>query len=115
MAKVSLKGMKFYAFHGYYEFERRVGTNFILDVETEFELKEDPDEHIENTINYESLYAICQFYMEKKYSLLETVAYDIANRIKTDFELVDKVRVTLSKLNPPLPGKVDKSEIVIEL
>ena len=107
--------MKFYAFHGYYEFERRVGNNFVLDVETEFEMREDPDEHIENTVNYESLYDICTDIMSKKYRLLETVAYDIAFRIKNELDLVDRVVVTLSKLNPPLPGKVDKSEIVIEL
>ncbi len=115
MAKVSLKGMKFYAFHGYYEFERRVGNNFILDVETEFELSESPEEHIEKTVNYESLYEICQQIMHKKYSLLESVAYDIARKIKDEFEIINKVKVTLSKLNPPLDGKVEKSEIIIEL
>ena len=115
MAKVSLKGMKFYAFHGYYEFERRVGCNFILDVEAELNINEDPNEQIENTVNYESLYEICQMYMSKKYQLLESVAYDIAKHIKDQHEIVTKVKVTLAKMNPPLPGKVDKSEIEIIL
>ena len=115
MAKVSLKGMKFYAFHGYYEFERRVGHNFILDVETILDISEDPNEQIENTVNYETIYEICDHFMQKKYKLLESVAYDIADRIKSDLPKVKKVRVTLAKLNPPLKGKVARSEIVIEL
>ncbi len=115
MAKVALRGMKFYAFHGYYEFERRVGCNFILDVEATVTINADPGDQIEKTINYEDLYRICQQYMQLKYKLLESVAYDIAAHIKREFEVVDHIKVTLSKLNPPLPGKVDKSVIEIEL
>jgi len=115
MAKVSLKGMKFYAFHGYYEFERRVGNNFILDIEVDVELKGDPRDQIEQTINYEDLYKICEHYMQLRYKLLESVAYDIAKDVKDTFVKVTFVKVTLAKLNPPLGGKVKKSEIVIEL
>ena len=115
MAKVSLKGMKFYSFHGYYDFERRVGNNFILDVEADVEMVEDPAEQIENTINYEILYDICQKHMSKQYRLLESVAYDIAVAVKEASTLVTRVTVTLAKLNPPLPGKVDQSEIQISL
>ena len=115
MAKVALRGMKFYAFHGYYEFERRVGCNFILDVEAFLDINQDPNEQIENTVNYESLYDICQQYMSKKYRLLESVAFDIAQHIKKEHNIVTKVKVTLAKMDPPLPGKVEKSEIEIEL
>lgn len=115
MVKVCLRGMKFYAFHGYYDFERRVGCNFVIDVEASLGASGDPKEQIENTINYESIYDICQNFMDKKYKLLETLAFDIANQIKEDHEIVEGVKVILAKLNPPLPGKVDQSEIIIEI
>lgn len=115
MVKVSLRGMKFYAFHGYYDFERRVGCNFVVDVEASLGTAGNPEEHIENTINYEAIYDVCQYFMNKKYKLLESLAFDIANKIKDDYEIVKGVKVILSKLNPPLPGKVDKSEITIEI
>jgi len=113
--KVSLKGMKFYSYHGFYESERRLGNNFILDVETEVDLSVDPDDQIDLTVNYESIYAICNKIMQLKYKLLESVAYDIAYKVKTDFPIVSNVKVTLAKLNPPVGGKVDKSEVIIEL
>ena len=32
MATIALEGMRFYAYHGYYEEERTLGNEFILDV-----------------------------------------------------------------------------------
>jgi len=107
--------MKFYAFHGYYEFERRIGNNFIVDVETEVDLSHDPKDSIEQTVNYESIYKICDEIMQQKYKLLESVAYDIAHKIKSKYSKVKSVQVTLGKLNPPVGGKADRSEIVITL
>lgn len=115
MVKVSLKGMKFYAFHGFYEFERRIGNDFILDVETQINMDGNPNDHIENTINYESIYQICSHIMQKKYKLLESVAYDIGMKIKEEYPIVQSVEVTLAKLNPPVGGKVEKSEIIVKL
>ena len=105
--------MKFYAFHGYYEFERRIGNNFELDVEVHLDMPSDPHDQIDATVNYEEIYAICEKYMLKKYLLLESIAFDIASEIKTDYKLVEKVVVTLSKLNPPVGGKVGRAEVTV--
>lgn len=113
--KVALKGMKFYAFHGYYDFERRIGNNFVLDVIADIDLSANPNDLIDQTVNYESLYKICHEIMQQKYKLLESVAFDIASRIKSEFSKVTTVEVRLSKLNPPVGGKVDSSEITITL
>lgn len=115
MATVSLKGMKFYAFHGYYDFERRIGNNFIVDVDAQVVIKGDPDDKIEKTLNYENVYAITEKYMQKKYQLLESLAFDIATEIKIYDSKVEKVKVTLSKLNPPVGGKVDRAVVSIEI
>jgi len=115
MAKVALKGMKFYAFHGYYDFERRIGNNFEVDIEATLKIAEDPNDRIEATVNYEEMYAICEKHMQMKYLLLESLAYDIANEIKTKHPIVEKVDVKLSKLNPPVGGKVERAEVSIEL
>ena len=115
MATVSLKGMKFYAFHGFYEFERRVGCNFVLDIDVNVDINYDPEDQIEHTVNYEDIYALAAQVMQRKYKLLESVAFDIAKSIKAHSQLVKTVRVVLRKLNPPLPGKVDESVIEIEL
>lgn len=115
MATIELRGMKFYAFHGYYEFERRIGNNFELDVIATVEMTEDPKDRIENTVNYEEIYNISASYMQKKYLLLESLAYDIAQDIKTKHPIVKKIKVVLSKLKPPVGGKVDRALVAIEL
>ena len=115
MARVALKGMKFYAFHGYYDFERRIGNNFEVDLEATLKIQEDPNDRIEATINYEEMYAICERYMQMKYLLLESLAYDIAHEIKSKHPIVEKIEVKLAKLNPPVGGKVDRAVVTIEL
>jgi len=63
--KVALHGMKFYAFHGYYDFERRIGSNYVVDIDTEVHIDGDPHDQIDETVNYEDLYQICKKYMGK--------------------------------------------------
>lgn len=115
MAKVSLRGMKFYAFHGYYDFERRIGNNFEVDITATISIDSDPNDRIEATINYEDMYDICRRYMEMKYLLLESLAFDIAYAIKSAHPIVDKVEVQLTKLNPPVGGKVDRAVVCIDI
>lgn len=114
-ANIALIGMEFYAFHGYYEFERRVGSRFTLDVEVSIDKFQDPTDRIEKTVNYEDIYQISAHFMAKKYKLLESVAFDIASEIKLRFEQVIRVKVKLSKINPKLPGKVGAARVELEL
>lgn len=113
MALVALRGMQFYAFHGFYDFERRVGSEFLLDVELTFPILEDPHDQIENTIDYEFIYRVSKKYMSKKYRLLESLAYDIAKELKSDYTKIESVKVILSKVSPPVGGKVKSAEVSI--
>ena len=115
MIKIALSGMHFYAFHGYYDFERRIGTNFIVDVEILLEEGAKPETGIHNTINYEEVYTIVHNFMQKKYKLLESLANDIALEIKDQHKLAHQVKIKLSKLQPPLPGKAERAFVEITL
>jgi dihydroneopterin aldolase len=115
MAIVSLKGMQFYAYHGYYEFERKIGKNFTVDVDVELNISGDPDDHIDQTFNYEIIYQVAEKYMQKKYKLLESVAFDIAKEIKKADTKIKKVSVSLTKYNPPVGGRVDRAVVKIDL
>lgn len=115
MMTVSLQGMKFYAFHGYYAFEQRIGNTFEVDVEAELDTSSSPDEQLDKTLNYEEIYKITKGYMEKKYQLLETLAYDIAHDVKAYDNKVQKVTVKLSKYNPPIGGKVDRAVVTVSV
>ena len=107
MAKIGLRGMKFYGFHGYYDFERRIGNEFIIDVIVEIPMYESPEEKIGNTYNYEEIYKIVKTYMTKRYFLLETLAHDIAKDVKLSYEEITDVHIKIQKLNPPVGGNTE--------
>lgn len=112
---VSLKGMKFYAFHGFYDFERRVGDYFELDVDVHLRFEGDPKEKIENTLDYEEIYKVSERYMQKNYLLLESLAYDIASDLKRNYDKVEVVEVRLSKLNPHVGGEAERASVTIRI
>jgi len=130
MAIIALEGMRFNAPHGYYPEEQVLGNEFILDVlvSTDFfvaaitdelyeEAKEEEDDDDEmetspNTVNYETLYLICQMEMRKPTKLLETLVNRIADRISRHFDEVTGLVVRLRKLNPPLGGRVDSAWVL---
>ena len=52
--------------------------------------------------------------MAQKSKLLESVATRIVDRVKREFGLVEKIELSLAKLNPPLGGgNVASSRITI--
>lgn len=114
MSTIALEGMHFYAYHGFYEEERIIGGNYLLDIyinaNTAFAAKTDD---LFETVNYETVYFICQSEMKKSSQLIETVAQRILNRIRDQFDHVQGVRIRLRKQNPPVDGQVDSAYVEI--
>lgn len=114
MITVALHGVAFFAYHGFYTEEQKLGTNFILDIEVDFDpvgsLKSDK---ISNTVDYEQLYEIADRQMKHTRKLIETVAHAIADEIKEQYTFAKSIRVLIKKLSPAMRGKVDYSSILI--
>ncbi|WP_423149227.1 dihydroneopterin aldolase [Rubrolithibacter danxiaensis] len=108
---VALNGIRFFAYHGFYEEERKTGTTFLLDIETEFELKTAGNDEIQHTLNYERLFEIAEAEMGNTRKLLETVVYNIIERIKKEFGYVDYIKVRLQKMNPPFSAQINNSVV----
>lgn len=108
---VSIENAEFFAYHGYYEQERRSGNTFIIDCEVELKSFDSVDDNIADTVNYEDLYAICHKQMQNTQKLLETVVFNIIADIKSQFGNVNGGKVKLSKIGPQLGGKLDRATI----
>jgi len=110
MALISLEGMRFHAYHGVYEAEKTLGNEYVVDVvvntNTEKAAKEDK---VELTMNYETIYQICRLEMEQPRKLIETVAAGIVKRMKFQFLEMQAIRVRVTKLNPPVGGRVQSA------
>ena len=114
MITIAIQGAEFFACHGFYPEEQKLGSKFIVDIEVDFMPAHDvKDDKIANTVDYEQLYHIVCTEMKHTRKLIETVAQNIADQIKTRYSFAERVTVSIKKMNPPLEGKVDCSKITI--
>ncbi len=112
MAKISVEGMKFYAYHGVYEEENLIGNNYVIDVHIHFDIEEAADsDDVSNTINYETVYTICDLEMKKRRKLLETIVLSIIGALKKQFKKMENVEVIIKKLHPGMGGIVEFTSV----
>lgn len=111
---VALEGMEFYAYHGFYEEERKVGNKYIVDVslKTDF-VKAATSDDLEGTVNYESVYEIVKAQMTIPNKLLESVCKKIIDSIFKSLPSVLELTVAVSKQNPPIGGVCARSKVTI--
>lgn len=115
MGLIALEGLEFFAYHGFYEEEQKIGNKYSVDIiiETEFQ-QAAVDDDLSATVNYEELYKIACAVMGQKSKLLEHVAFQIIDKIRGIYPFVKKVTVSVSKHNPPIGGVCSKAKITLE-
>ena len=111
---VFLENMEFHSFHGCLEFEQKLGNTFLVSVGMELDtsLPGKTDE-LEHTLNYQLVYDVVKREMEIPSKLIEHVGQRILDSIFNQFPQIQALEVKLSKLAPPLGGKVER--VTIEL
>jgi dihydroneopterin aldolase len=114
MAKIILENMEFHAFHGCLEHEQQLGNTFVVSVNMELDTTHPgKTDELEHTLNYQLVYDAVKGQMEMSSKLIEHVGQRILDSLLNDFPQIRSLDVKLSKLNPPLGGKVDR--VTIEL
>lgn len=111
---IELVNMEFYAYHGCFREEQIIGNKFTLTltVETDLSIPAESDE-LSDAVNYQELYKLVKKEMEITSKLLEHVAKRIVVSIHQSFPAIKKITVSISKLNPPVGGKVEASRVVL--
>ncbi len=106
--------MEFHAFHGCLEHEQTLGNTFLVSVGMELDtsLAGKTDE-LEQTLNYQLVYDVLKREMEIRSKLIEHIGQRILDSILNSFPQISEVNVKLSKLAPPLGGKVEKVSIIL--
>lgn len=111
---IRLVNLTFYAHHGVHKEEHFVGSKYEVDAELYFNYSHAAQhDDITNTIDYRPVYEkIKSVLMQKKFFLIEAVAYTIAMEFLHDFSLLDSVTIKVRKRNPPIGGVCDYAEAV---
>lgn len=115
MGQVALEGMEFYARHGYYEEERKIGNKYSVNVVLDLDFGDAAlDDKLEGTVNYEKVYELVAEVMNIDAMLLEHLAGKMIKKLKESFPQVTKVQVSVSKYNPPIKGLCHRARITLE-
>ncbi|MDD6836772.1 MAG: dihydroneopterin aldolase [bacterium] len=112
--KITLQAMKFYAYHGVLEQERRVGNTFVVDLTLTAPLeKVVQSDQLEDTINYAEVYELTKQEMNIPSQLLEHVAGRICRALRHHFPQIEQIEIRVSKLNPPFGGDVHSASVLL--
>jgi dihydroneopterin aldolase len=115
MGRIALEGMEFFAFHGYYDEEQKIGNKYGVDlyIYTDLLAAAETDD-LHQTINYEVLYKLVVAEMLIPARLLEHLAHRIIDRVYQKFPLIRQVKVNVYKFNPPLGGICRHAKVTIK-
>lgn len=81
MVTVHLHQLIFHAFHGLYEGEEKIGNDFEVNVDVEYNVKKDKFDSLKHLVNYEEVYKIIQARMVlptlywKKWQILSSIRF----------------------------------------
>lgn len=115
VGEVALEGMEFYARHGYYAEERKIGNKYTVDVYMQVEMASAVQkDKLDGTVDYERVYELVTEVMTEEANLLEHLAGKLIRRIRESFANVHSVRVKVSKHNPPIKGLCQRAVVTLE-
>lgn len=116
MSVISIEGMEFFAYHGCFKEEAIIGTKFRIDLFLRTDTrKAEVSDVLDDTVNYQKVYAFVKEEMQTPSKLLEHVGRRILHRIQREFPDVNKATIKIRKLNPPLGGKMDFVAVELEM
>lgn len=113
--KVLVNGIKLYAYHGCLPEESKIGGHYIIDVEVDTNFSSSfISDDLNDTVDYVLINKIVKEEMGVRSKLIEHVGNRVVQRIKKELSGIQKVKICVKKLSPPINGDVDEVAIVIE-
>ena len=112
--KITLQNMKFYAYHGCEEFEKKNGQEFAVDLDIMVDAsKSGQTDSLADAVNYAAVFEQVKCIVEtERYNLLERLAHRISDQVLTE-TAIHSVTVRIRKPAVPLAGLLDWVQIEI--
>ncbi|CAI8373781.1 MAG: Dihydroneopterin aldolase [Polaribacter sejongensis] len=114
MGTIKVNSINLYAYHGCLEEEAKIGSEYIVDVAVKADLKKSSKtDALEDTVDYVHLNLIVKEEMAIRSKLLEEVAQRILDRFFKELPMIQKAKVAVAKINPPIGGNVEEVVIIL--
>ena len=114
MGLIKVENIRVFAYHGCLKEEAVIGSDYRVDLQVKANLKASAkSDKLEDTVDYVFLNKVVKEEMAVPSKLLEHVAQRIINRILDEDSRVNKIKILVSKLNPPIGGDVEKVTVVL--
>ena len=115
MGEIILKNIRTFSYHGCLVEESKIGSNYRVDLKVKTNLsKSCSSDNLKDTVDYVFLNKVVEEEMALRANLLEHVAQRIIDRIFNESAAVTKIKVSVSKLNPPIGGDVEAVTIILK-
>lgn len=113
MDSLSIKGMKFRAFHGVHEHEKKEGNDFEVDVIFSADLSQaGKSDQLSDAIDYTIVHKLTSEIMHgDSVDLIEHLCFKIGSSISNSNQRKLGFEVVVRKLNPPLNSSVEFTEV----
>lgn len=114
--KIFLRQLRFHAFHGVLDQERRVGNDYVINVVAECDFTHAMlTDELEDTVNYAEIYRVVKEEMAFPSKLLEHVAGKIGERLFNEFPYLQSLDISIMKVNPPFGADCEGAGVEVHL
>ena len=115
MGTIKLKNIRTFSYHGCLVEEGKIGSDYVVDLEVKTDLRKSAlSDDLEDTVDYVHLNKIVVEEMAIRSKLLEHVAHRIIVRTFKEIPSISRIKIAVSKINPPIGGDVAKVTIEME-
>ena len=115
-SKIYLRNVRFHAFHGVLPQEGIVGNDYLVNLVLDYDFSSAMQtDELQGTLNYAEVYQKVREEMAVPSKLLEHVAGRIAHRLFSDFPEIQKLQLSITKVNPPMGADSDGSGVEVVL
>ena len=115
-SKIYLRNVRFHAFHGVLQQEGIVGNDYLVNLVLDYDFSSAMQtDDLQETLNYAEVYQKVREEMAVPSKLLEHVAGRIAHRLFSDFPEIQKLQLSITKVNPPMGADSDGAGVEVVL
>ena len=114
MGQIKINKIQLYANHGCLEEESKIGSMYevVVTAKADFS-KAAQSDNLTDAVDYVHLNKIVKDEMAIRSALLEHVAKRILDKMLKEIPLIQKAKIQISKINPPIGGNVADVSIIM--